>query len=136
MDTNSTLVDNIQQVINRNQSELLDVLEFGTGNSGEVKTVTETVSGGYNNIEYTVSLSFIYRDEEPHRYQIEDGRYKVEITCNMSDTSILLDLREDLTEFGDNKISKEVTVTQDYPTRKIRISHDLTEDEFRESFVQ
>lgn len=125
----------IEQILSRNSTEIQDIVDSGSEDSGEVFMFETQVDGVFNDIEYTFRFKVSYWDEEPHTFQIEDGRYSVTIVCYMEDTSVLTDLKEDMYILSRKYIPYEVCVTQDYPSGKLKISHDMTESDFKDAFL-
>lgn len=125
----------IEQILSCNSTEIQNIVDSGSGDSGESFMFKTEVDGVFEEVEYTFRFKVSYRDEEPHSFQIEDGRYSVTIVCRMDDTSVLTDLKEEMYILSSRYVPYEDHVTQDYPSGKLKISHDMTEEHFKESFI-
>lgn len=137
---NSDIGEHVTQIIQKNKKEIKELLHSGTGDSGETFAFETQVEDSFtseegNEVAYTLFFSVSYMDEEPHRYQIEDGRYGVVIKCTMEDSAILQTLKDDMFLLSDKYIPYSSSVSQDYPRKEVKISHDLTEEAFKKAFI-
>lgn len=139
---NSNIEDHIKRIIDQNKENITSLLNSGTGESGESFTFRREVEDTYNSPEvedeiyYVLSFELTYTDKKPHKYQMEDGRYRVKIKCHMDDSSILTTLKEDMYTVSEKYIPyREDVVTQDYPRKEVAIDYDITEEQFKRSFI-
>lgn len=131
----SDIGSHIEQILSSNSREIQDLVDSGSGDSGESFMFETEVEDVFKDVEYTFRFKLSYRDEEPHPYQIEDGRYSVTIVCYMDDTSVLTDLKDEMYILSSRYMPYEDHVSQDYPSKKVKISHDMTEADFKDAFL-
>lgn len=140
--SDSNIVQNIEHIIKQNKKDIMNLVNSGSGGSGQLSQFNREFNGKYKKsgcdkeIGYTILFSLTYRDEQPHKFQIEDGRYRIEIRCKMDDTSILTELQDDMRKFSNKYIpSRQDVVTKHYPEHEVRISHDIEEKEIIYNFI-
>lgn len=133
--------NSINNILREDKNEILEILESGTDDltGGTSYTYSKEISDTYKKddekFNFNINIILTFMDFEKHRYE-KEGQYYVEIICEVDDTQILSDIKQDFTDFTDDLMPYiDVVIRQNYPDGLLKFNEDITEEQFKKSFI-
>lgn len=119
----------IRRILTNNKSDFRRVIE-----DDERQSVAYKISNKKGNVNiYFTDLG----EESSHKFSIrkDEERYKIKFGCKLDDSKHIPDVKDDLYSIRDNMLpNSNASVSQDYPSRSVKMEDYLTEEEAKMLF--
>lgn len=139
--SDNKIENTINKILKEDRDEILEILESGTEDltGGTSYSYSREISDTYEKddekFNFNINIVLTYMDFEKHKYE-KEGQYYIEIVCEVEDTQILSDVKQEFTDFTDDLMPYiDIVIRQNYPDGILQFNEDITEEQFNQSFI-
>lgn len=139
--SDNKIENSVNRILRNDRDKILEIIKSGTKDlTGDTsytysKKVSDTYEGEQREFDFDISVVFTFMDFKKHKYE-KDGQYYVEIICEVDDTQILPKIKKEFISFADDLMPHiDIVIRQNYPEGLLKFNEDMTENEFKKSFI-